>query len=65
MRQRRSILSQLLGLALFPLTLIAAASNGRAEEHGWTQADFVEARLVSAVNATGQLETIPVALELR
>ncbi|HEV7367790.1 protein-disulfide reductase DsbD family protein [Arenibaculum sp.] len=57
------MIRQLAASALLLLT--AAASQALAAAGPWQQADMVEARLVSAVEATGGLDRVPLGLQVR
>ena len=52
-------------LAVAALALAATTASVSARTGEWQHADFVEARLVSAVEGTGSLTSIPVGLELK
>ncbi|MCW2236497.1 protein-disulfide reductase DsbD family protein [Azospirillum canadense] len=50
---------------LFAILALTAPARGWAEEGAWSKAGPVEARLVSSVQGTGDLKTVPLGLELR
>ncbi|MBP2291946.1 protein-disulfide reductase DsbD family protein [Azospirillum rugosum] len=50
---------------LFAILALTTPGTGRAEGGAWTKAGPVEARLVSSVQGTGDLKTVPLGLELR
>ena len=53
---------------LAPLALLAMLSGSgevRAAAGEWQKSDFVEARLISAVEGTGQLDAVPLGVEVR
>ena len=61
----RSLNFMLAVLGALLLPVISGRANVLAANGGWQKLEFVEARLVSAVDGTGQLAQIPVGLELR
>ena len=54
---------QIVGLAM--LALAVAYAPASAASGPWSKSDFVQARLVSAVDGTGTLKDIPLGLELK
>lgn len=50
---------------LFAILALTAAARGWAGEGAWSKAGPVEARLVSSVQGTGDLTSVPLGLELR
>ena len=50
---------------LFAILALTAPATGRADAGAWSKAGPVEARLVSSVQGTGDLKTVPLGLELR
>ena len=54
-----------LGLAILSLFACLAASPAFAASSAWTEADYASVRLISAVDATGNADRLPMGLEFR
>lgn len=49
----------------FAVALLAILPGAQAAESAWARSDFVEARLISATDTTGDLAVVPLGLEVK
>lgn len=60
-----TLVRQILGIGLSALVLLGFyPANGQAAEGDWTMEPEIEARLISAVDGVGELDTVPAGLHL-
>ena len=65
MCERSNLGWTILAAMAWALYVCLGASSAMAAASPWKNADFVDARLISAVDGTGQLDAVPLGLELR
>ena len=63
--ERSTVGWTLLPAMAWALCVCLGASSAMAAASPWKNADFVDARLISAVDGTGQLDAVPLGVELR
>ena len=63
--RHRLLIGVIARVAVWALALGVTSQIAQAATGAWQKSEFVEARLVSAVDGTGQLDAIPAGLELR
>ena len=65
MCERSNLGWTILAAMALALCVCLDASSAMAAASPWKNADFVDARLISAVDGTGQLDAVPLGVELR